>query len=74
MYRIAGISGGIKIWWIAIFCVWRILIWRIGRHVSLSMRTVNEKMVDLILANGEKIAKFTKINSLQIARYMVHVY
>ena len=32
--------------------------------MSLSMHTVDE-MADLILANGEKIAKFAKINSLQ---------
>ena len=24
------------------FCGWRIIIWQIGRHVSLSMHTVNE--------------------------------
>ena len=29
------------------------------------------KMADLIFANGEKIAKFTKINSLQITWYTV---
>ena len=25
-----------------IFCCWQILIWRIGRHMSLSMCTLNE--------------------------------
>ena len=41
-YRRAGIFGGIKIWQIAHFCDWRFLIWQISRHVSLSMRTVDE--------------------------------
>ena len=37
-----GIIGGIKIWQIANFFGWQILIWRIDRYVPLSMCTVNE--------------------------------
>ena len=44
-YCIVCIFGGIKnskFGELLIFCGWQILIWRIGRHMSLSMRTVNE--------------------------------
>ena len=43
MYRIVGIYlEGAKFGELLNFCGWRILLWRIGRHVPLSMCTVNE--------------------------------
>ena len=41
-YRTAGIFGGIKFGELLIFCGQQVLIWQIGRHMSLSMHTVNE--------------------------------
>ena len=46
-----------QIWRIANFlCFWQILIWRIGRDVSLRIHTVNENG-GFILVNGEKIGQ-----------------
>lgn len=51
-YSIAGIFGGIKINFGKLLFLWLVdLIWQIGRHVSLGMRTVNE-MANLILVNS----------------------
>ena len=47
------------------FCNWQILIWRISRHVSLSMRTVYENGGFNFGERLKKITKFAKINSLQ---------
>ena len=43
-YRIAGTVylEGLKFGELLFFCGWRILIWLISRHVSLSMCTVDE--------------------------------